>query len=116
MNEYINIATQVLIMVIAYLAFNSQSKKDKNGDAVKLENRINTIEIEQKQIKQDLHKIADSIDLFRSALSEITTQIKMFSEIKDSLKDFSITVQSINRTVAEHGIEIKNLKENINDL
>lgn len=116
MNEYINLATQILIMVIAYFALNFQSKKDKKEAELKLETRINTIEQEQKYIKGDLHRIATSIESFNKTLTEITTQIKMFAEIKDSLKDFSITVQSINRTVAEHGIEIKNIKEKINEL
>jgi uncharacterized coiled-coil protein SlyX len=86
------------------------------------DSRMQRLELRQIATDENLRVMStmitalqSSIDITRGMLAELQVEVRMFKDIRSTLKDFDAMLRSLSKAVAEHGIEIKNLKDNLED-
>ena len=124
-NNKANITSAVSAEVRIKELEDKQSRVDdklKNIADAKLDLRMQQIELKQLATDENLRVMSQmiaalqaSIDITRGMLAELQVEVRMFKDIRNTLKDFDSMMRSLSKAVAEHGVEIKNLKDNLED-
>jgi uncharacterized coiled-coil protein SlyX len=117
----LTISINDLTLLVAVVVFKSSLNKDKKEQAKSMDNRIMEIESEQKALKDSIVTLSHSVDKvsltvekIKDALNEINVNISLVQELKSTVKEFNHMLLGIDRVVTQHGVEIKNIR-NEND-
>lgn len=109
---------QFIVMIIALIAFWYQQNKDKKEQNERniqrderIESRLQLLERENSRHIELTTLFHSTLDRYENKLNEIKIELELLKDLKLSMKELNDTIKGISRHTAEHGIEIKNLKE-----